>query len=1072
MSKRQNFTSSAATRLPRGCLPRTTRPRWLRGISLVALTTTGLTTLVGLAHAQQVVANSPASSQSITGGTYDTGTASDANGYVLWATHGGVISADSSASPLAVRSGGSRADVVVAGDGGTINLANAMVTAAGGGGGLLSGSYVSSATGGLIKADNVVVKTTTGIGVQASNGGSVVLEGGSVTTTAGGFGLYASAQSGAIQASGTSVSTEGDQAYGAAAFFGGSISLNGGSVSTTGNSAMGLISFNAGATIKATDITIATSGSWAQGVQASSDSSVTLNGGSVNTSGSAAYGLYTIGPGAWLTANGTTVATKGGSAYGAFASSGKGMELTDVRLTTSGPTAHGVYADGEDIANGIPTITLADSQITTHGSGSYGLLSVSGGTINATDVALATTGDNAHGLVALDANSTITGSGVNITTVGNGAGGLMVAGGAINLTDSIIHAQGDGISLAASSSGTSAGGTVNIAGGEVVSSAGSAIVANAGTGEILLSDGAHLVGGNGTLLDVYSAGTVAILDASGDVVLTGDVRADEGAVANVSLSQSSSITGAMHNAGSVTIDASSQWNITGSSDVAQLALSGVATFAAPAPDYKSLTVHGDLSGGGTVVMNTLLNQGGALVNQSTDRILVEGNASGTTLLKVFGQGDGSFTDTNRNGVMEPNEGISFVQVAGHSTANAFQLAGGYVAVGPWRYGLSAYQPGTADANQRVVAGSGDGYWDYRLQSAWVAPPPPPDSGGSNPPPDNGGGSNPPPRGRPQVVPQVPSYLSLGPALYAYGARNIATLHDRQGEARHDASSPDNEPDDFYARVFGGDYSYKSNFGFRQFGYDFTQSDHTVQIGGTWLKFDQGTSLWRLGAYGYTGTSHVTPSAVDGVSQMRIAADGLAATATYEHASGFYVDGIVSRDHYDTSVDTAERGADVARLNTHGWSYSLESGYPFPFIGGARIEPQVQLIYQSLQSYDAIDTDGLSVTQSGSHQWLGRLGARLSKTYQTGAGNPWTPWMSLDVLGSWGGTSQAILSSDAWGVSQSFTTSKFGNVVRLGTGVTGALSHNVSLHGDAGYQTELGRTGEHGWSFNLGLRWKF
>jgi outer membrane autotransporter protein len=476
----------------------------------------------------------------------------------------------------------------------------------------------------------------------------------------------------------------------------------------------------------------------------------------------------------------------------------------------------------------------------------------------------------------------------------------------------------------------------------------------------------------------------------------------------------------------------------------------------------------------TVTLNTYLDAGGTTVaGQGSNRILINGNASGQTTLVVNNNGGpGASTDLNSNGSNEASEGISIVQVSGSSTTTAFQLKGGYVAVGPYQYRLYAYQPGQSDAGQRLVNGSGNGYWDYRLQNGSGATPTPTPNPIPTPNPTPTPNPDPTPSERPAVVPQVPSYLSASTAMLSYGMRSLGTLHDRLGEIHQDDVTTAGNTDEIYARWFGGNYQYKSNHSFDQYGYGFDQNDRGIQIGGTWLKTGDDTSTFRLGAYGSIGTSHISPRAIDGSSEMRMSASSVAATGTYVHKSGFYLDGVVARNYYDTRVDTAYRGYDMASFETHGWTYSLESGYPFVFGDGLRLEPQAQVVYQSLDTNRFSDSDGLSVTSQNAGAWTGRVGANLGKTFVTSGGGRWTPWARLNYLWSSGGRSAVTVSSEAWGVSDGFLTGNRGRVWQLGAGVTGSLTRTVSLYGGADYQTNTGSAGEQGWSANIGLRWQF
>ena len=476
----------------------------------------------------------------------------------------------------------------------------------------------------------------------------------------------------------------------------------------------------------------------------------------------------------------------------------------------------------------------------------------------------------------------------------------------------------------------------------------------------------------------------------------------------------------------------------------------------------------------TITLNTYLDAGGTTVaNQGTNRILINGNASGQTTLVVNNNGGpGASTDLNGDGLNSAGEGISVVQVSGSSTANTFQLKGDYIAVGPYQYRLYAYQPGQSNASQRLVDGSGSSHWDYRLQNGSGSQPTPTPTPTPTPAPDRGGSGGDTATVRPAVVPQVPSYLSASTAMLSYGLRSLGTLHDRLGEVHQYNDSQAGDAGEMYARIFGGNYQYSSDRPLDQYGYRFDQDDRGIQIGGNWLKTGSDTSTFRFGLYGSIGTSRITPKAIEGTSAMRMSASSVAATGTYVHSSGFYLDGVVARSYYDTSVDTAYRGHDMADMKTHAWTYSLESGYPFVFANGLRLEPQAQVVYQSLHTNAFGDSDGLVITPENTGAWIGRVGANLGKTFVTDGGQRWTPWLRANYLWSSSSRSAVTMSSEEWGVSGSFATGTWGQAWQLGVGVTGALARNVAVYVGADYQGNVGSAGEKGWNANLGLRWRF
>lgn len=941
---------------------------------------------------------------------------------------------------------------VTAQAGQAVTLDGDTVTVAGG-----PGLRATGAGARLLASDTAV--QAGGDGALADQGGYIRLTGGSV---AGSNGLRATGAGSLIEASGTAISATS----GARAENGASLSLANLSMATQGTLAVGLTTIGQGSTATGDGLAITTQGMYGYGVNANAGTAVTLSQTSIATTGDVAYGLLALGSGSTIAAgNGSTITTTGANALGAFARGGS-ITLSNGSTTTQGTSAPGLVVLGAGSQLSATQWQVRTTGASSGGNGAYGVDAEGGGLVQLDQATVATQGDLASGLRASGAGSRIAASDTSITTAA--ADGIQLADGSVSLSGSTVSAADNGVHLSATPAG---GNTLEVMGGRIQSIGGSALYADAGSSTVALGNGAQVTGGNGILLDVRNAGTSVDLAADGNGSLTGDIDADAGAIANVRLTNGSVLTGAASQAGQVAIDASSTWNLTGNADVRSLALAGTLAFTTP-NDNKTLVVHGDLAGAnGTVVLNTLLNEGGPLASQSTDRVLVEGNASGTTFLKVVGSGTGA--PTSGEEVPAASQGISLAQVAGPSAASAFQLQGGYVAVGPWRYNLYAYQPGSADAAQRLVAGSGNGYWDYRLQSAYVTDPEvpvEPEAPGTPEPPITPE-TPPPPDARPEVVPQVPAYVSAPAAMLAYGARQMASLHDRLGEFHQDSADGD-AASEFYARVAGGNYTYKSNLGFEQFGYGFTQIDRSLQVGGTLLKAQGEQDVWRAGLFGSTGNSSIVPDAADGGSRLRMNAASLGATVTYVRDNGLYVDGVVSRNYYDARVDTDARGTDMARIKAHGWSYSLESGYALLLGPGLRLEPQAQVIYQRIGLNRFSDADDLDITPGSSSTWVGRIGANLGKTFTTASGLDWTAGVRLNYLRGSGGTTQVDVTSRAWDVDSALNSGRFGDALQGGLTLTGHLAARAWIYIAGDYQTRLGDAGEKGWAANVGLRWQF
>jgi outer membrane autotransporter protein len=348
--------------------------------------------------------------------------------------------------------------------------------------------------------------------------------------------------------------------------------------------------------------------------------------------------------------------------------------------------------------------------------------------------------------------------------------------------------------------------------------------------------------------------------------------------------------------------------------------------------HKSLLVHGNYtSTNGTVVVSTLLNEGGPLANQFTDRLLIQGNASGDTTVRILPAGSGAFT-----GLAPPlaNEGISLVQVGGTSSTSAFRLENGYVTVGTaYQYGLYAYGPGSANgpaAPSQSLVGANN--WDYRLQNAYVSPvdPVPPECaacGGVVPP-------EPPipPDARPALAPQVPSYLAAPTALLNASLQDLDSLHRRLGEIRDDQRQDRMHMGELFARFIGGTFDYSSNRTFQGFGFSSKQNYAAAQFGGDVVAANNDEGTMRVGIVGTLGRLRYVPLAVDGPSQGRINPSSLAITATYQRKSGWYLDGIFTGSLYEGNISTTARGT-VSGMNGTGYSASFEGGRPFGSLQG-------------------------------------------------------------------------------------------------------------------------------------------
>ncbi|MEN3930494.1 autotransporter outer membrane beta-barrel domain-containing protein [Microvirga sp. W0021] len=906
---------------------------------------------------------------------------------------------------------------------------------------------------------NVTIVDTIGTvgAIQVSNNSNLNITGGSITTqnTSRGINIYS-----------------GSTAY-----------VDGTTITTSGSNASAIVNMQSGksaiVTLDARNFTFNTFGSGSYGLDANSYGTSVLQNGSIHTRGQNANGIWAVGKSGvadavQVTGDRLTIETEGTNAHGVLAQINGSVKLTNTDITVK--SAFGVYAD--QIAN----ITMDTGTIRLNGSGGSAVMtSMANSFVNLNNVTVSSDSYNVTGYNSYS-RSVITVTNGSLTLTGSGNKGIFAQSqGTVNIENTNMQITGDG-SVGMVFYGVTAPNNVTVTGGSLYVPKGLGIYAVGGTDTATLTNtsvtGDVLVGAEAYVSGATEAGSKLQINASG-TKLSGAAYVDELSSSNLVL------------------NSGSEWMLTDASvvDVPQSEVSTLTVndstigFAAPANDrYQTLVIGAGVvdssvtavytANNATLRLNTLLNEGGALSNQFTDRLLVNGDVAGMTTVvvnPVVGSRGGA---TSLDGNNQAAEGISIIQVSGNSTADSFKLHGGYVtALGtPYQYSLYAYGPGSvngsADERQRLVSGTNP-FWDYRLQSVYVEPVDPIDpvnpvdpgnpdkSGGGN----TGGPSITTPKVR-AVAPQVANYL-IGPtALFHAGLQDIGNLHKRLGEIRDDrVTGRTGGKGEFFMRAYGGVYDYKSNRNAYSYGYDANIDYAAVQLGGSLYAFESKNSVTRFGVAASIGSLSFDPKNVRGTTSTKLDTWSVSAYGTYLHDSGWYVDGILSYGAFDGNVSTTYRG-NTASLSGTSFSASLETGYPFQLGNGLVLEPQAQVIYQRLMFDRKFDTDMFTVSLGTLDQVTARVGARLSKTFaQPEQDRLITVYAKANVLHTFGSNNKVFLGD-------TFRIGDFGTSIEGGVGINATLSKNVSLYGEVSYQHRIGKSGVSGVSATGGLRYAF
>jgi fibronectin-binding autotransporter adhesin len=508
------------------------------------------------------------------------------------------------------------------------------------------------------------------------------------------------------------------------------------------------------------------------------------------------------------------------------------------------------------------------------------------------------------------------------TNLGAPAGSLTVGDGTLQTTASMTSARSVALTGAAAVQ-TNPGTTLTLTG--PVSGAGSLVKAGAGT---LLLQGADTHSGDTRVsVGTLKAGAAQALSTASSFTV------DQGAVLDMNGFQQT--LKALANAGTVSVN-------------------GRGT---------ALTVAGNYTGaGGVVQLHTAL--GGD--NSLTDRLVVQGDTSGTTILKVSNVGGAGAQTVN---------GIKVVDVAGQSAGN-FALQGDYTFRGQPAVIGGAYAY-TLQKNGISTPGDGDWYLRSSLTNPVAASTSSATSAG------------------PLYQPGVPLYEAYSQVLLAMN--ELPTLQQRVGNRYWSDAITSTRSD-----TAGEGATARQGAGWAHVeGRSLTVGTAHSSTGTQWdldqVKMQAGldtlvgeNAAGRLFAGIGTQYSHGRAGIDSFFGNGTISVDGygVSGSVTWSGSHGFYVDGQAQATWYDSNLTSDTIGRRMVRGNKgFGRAFSVESGQRLSLDESWSVTPQAQLVYSSVSFDGFTDPYGAQVTRDKADSLTGRLGVLIDygSTWRDGAG---------------------------------------------------------------------------------------
>lgn len=467
------------------------------------------------------------------------------------------------------------------------------------------------------------------------------------------------------------------------------------------------------------------------------------------------------------------------------------------------------------------------------------------------------------------------------------------------------------------------------------------------------------------------------------------------------------------------------------------------------PDSKAVY---NATGDAKTYFNIAWSDGAAIADQKTDRLLIHGDVSGSTM--VYIKSDTGDKESVINASDPSNvSSISLIQVSGKANEDSFKLANGYTTIGgsPYKYTLTAYGPGAkhgpANIEQSLFEDKDENFWDFRLHKSFTTP----DSGEH------------------AVVPQMASYLVMPTALFYSGLTDMVQQNALLANIR--TSSLENEQEKkngFFLYSYGSTGTLSSESAPHQYGYSGANIRSAALQGGATLSAIEGqnTSTY-LGIVGTYNQLSFTPKDMQDAGKSTLDKWSLTAYSSVQHDNGLYLDTLLSYGILKGDITNGIIGKTAELKNAKMWNISTTIGKQFATsIEGLTFEPQAQVAYQHLMLDTLIDIDNFKVDMNNPHQWVVRVGGRVTKTFVTAENG-----RSISISGKL----NAIKTFDddkAIYIDKNYQLESMGTTLEGGLGINAQLSQNISLHGDISYQQKLQKTGISGANFSGGIRYKF
>ncbi|PIT68984.1 autotransporter outer membrane beta-barrel domain-containing protein [Bartonella tribocorum] len=495
------------------------------------------------------------------------------------------------------------------------------------------------------------------------------------------------------------------------------------------------------------------------------------------------------------------------------------------------------------------------------------------------------------------------------------------------------------------------------------------------------------------------------------------------------------------------------------------------------------------TGDARIYFNSEWSDGLETEQQKTDRLLVHGNVSGTTTIYFNTLSNNKKTETEDSLPLNAR-GLSLIQVSGEASETSFKLVNGYVTMAglPYQYVLNAYGPtssrGKAESTQSLLGkisqeseentlkdftsyvikkdtsgkdalegvaknekdAQSEDFWDFRLQNATL---------------DNEGKIR-------ALVPQVASYLVMSNAVFSTGLADVSNQNTLLDNMRTTALKTKNHKNKGLSlSSYGNKTTLSSSRTPLQYGYGADIHYAALQAGVLLATLEEQNIAVNFGLFGTYGKLSFTPKDMEGADKSVLDKWSLAAYGSFRHNNGLYINTFFSYGILKGNVTTALIGKTAELTNADTFSTSVTISQKLATSAKRLVfEPQAQFIYQHVAFGTLSDADGFNVNMGTPHQWLVRVGGRLTQT-TVPAENDYAVsfYGKLNVV-------KAFSNNNTIQIGDTFHLDSMGTALEGGLGVNAQLSQNIGFYADVNYQQKLQNAGISGINVSGGMRYRF